>query len=155
MKKKVVIPVIAVIIILSCTGCNPKTGTMTCTMTSYPADGIKLKSTYKANYKNNEVEKLISVDKVIVEEKDYLDVYEEKLTELYQPYTSLKYYKNDIKIKDKTLTSRTSINYAKIDTDKLIEINSGNAQLIKHGKVFISDLERAYKQNGFNCKKEG
>ena len=67
----------------------------------------------------------------------------------------LDYYQNNIKIKGKTLTSTTTINYAKIDTDELIRIDEGNGQLIKNGKVNINDLEEAYKQNGFNCKKEG
>ena len=68
---------------------------------------------------------------------------------------TLEYYQNNIKIKSKTLTSTTTINYAKIDTDELIKIDEGNGQLIKNGKVNINDLEEAYKQNGFNCKKEG
>lgn len=155
MKKKLVLPIIAMIIVISCTGCNPKTGTMTCTMSSYPTDGIKLRSIYKADYKNNVVQKLTSTDEVMVEDKTYLETYEEKLTELYQPYKNLEHYKNDIKIKGKKLTSTTIINYAKIDTDELIKIDAGNAQLINNGKVNISDLEDAYKQNGFNCKKEG
>lgn len=155
MKKKLLLPIIVITVIFSCTGCNPKTGTMTCTMTSYPTDGIKIKSVYKADYKNNVVQKLTSLDKVIVEEKENLDTYEERLTELYQPYKNVEYYKNNIKIKGKTLTNTTIINYAKIDTDALIKIDRDNARLIKNGKVNISDLESAYKQNGFNCKKEG
>ena len=128
---------------------------MTCTMSSYPTDGIKLRSVYKADYKNNVVQKLTSTDQVTVEDKSYLDIYEEKLNELYEPYKNLEYYKNNIKIRNKTLTSTTIINYAKIDTDQLIKIDEGNGQLIKNGKVNIDDLKKAYKQNGFSCKKEG
>lgn len=155
MKKKITFLLVTIIILISCTGCNPETGTMTCTMSSYPTTGITLKSIYKAEYKNNTVKKLTSKDQVIVEEKEYLDTYEEKLTELYEPYKNLKYYKNEIKIKGKTLTSITTINYAKIDTEKLIQIEEGNGQLIKKGKVDIEDLEEAYRQNGFNCKRRG
>ena len=74
---------------------------------------------------------------------------------MYEPYKNLEYYKNNIKIRNKTLTSTTIINYAKIDTDQLIKIDEGNGQLIKNGKVNIDDLKKAYKQNGFSCKKEG
>lgn len=155
MKKQLILPLLSILVLIGCTGCTPETGTMTCTMSSYPADGIKLRSVYKANYKNNIVKKLISTDQVTVEDKEYLNTYEEKLEELYQPYKKLEYYQNNIKIKSKTLTSTTNINYAKIDTDELIKIDEGNGQLIKNGKVNINDLEEAYKQNGFNCKKEG
>lgn len=156
MKRKSIFLSIFIILLVTicCTGCNPETGTMTCTMSSYPADGITLKSVYKADYQNNIVQKLSSTDQVIVEDKTYLNTYKEKLNELYEPYKNLDYYKNSITIKNKTLTSITEINYAKIDTDKLIKIDEGKKQLIKNGKVSIKDLEKAYKQNGFNCKKK-
>lgn len=155
MKRNLLSIFFILLITICCTGCNPETGTMTCTMSSYPTDGIKLRSVYKADYKNNVVQKLTSTDQVTVEDKSYLDTYEEKLNELYEPYKNLEYYKNNIKIKNKTLTSTTIINYAKIDTNQLIKIDEGNGQLIKNGKVNIDDLKKAYKQNGFNCKKEG
>lgn len=157
MRNKRILLSISIILLVTicCTGCNPETGTMTCTMSSYPTDGIKLRSVYTADYKNNLVQKLTSTDQVIVEDKSYLNTYEEKLNELYEPYKNLKYYKNSIKIKGKTLTSTTIINYAKIDTNQLVKIDKGNGQLIKKGKVNIDDLKNAYKQNGFNCKKEG
>lgn len=154
-KNKIILSIFMILFMtICCTGCNPETGTMTCTMSSYPTDGIKLKSVYKAEYKNNIVKILKSTDQVTVEDKDYLNTYEEKLAELYEPYKNLKYYKNEIEIKGKTLTSTTIINYDKIDTDMLIKIDEGNSQLIKNGKVDIDDLKEAYKQNGFNCKKQ-
>lgn len=142
-------------IIICCTGCNPKSGLLTCTMTSYPTDGITLQSTYKANYKDEVVTKLTTIEKVIAEEEDNLDIYKEKIEELYKDYQGLDHYKNTLKIKDNVLTSKTVINYNKIDTDKLIEASAGNRSLIKDGKVNIDDLKDMYQQNGCNCKKEG
>jgi hypothetical protein len=40
----------------------------------------------------------------------------------------------------------------KIDTKKLIEIDSANSQLIKDGKVKISDVKSLYEQLGATCK---
>lgn len=155
MIKRKLIPLLVLVFIISCTGCSKKTGIMTCTMTSYPIDGIKLRSVYQAKYQNNIVKKLTSIDQVTAEDKSYLATYEERLNELYKDYKNLDYYHNTIKIKNKTLTSTTVINYAKIDTDQLIKIEEGNKQLIKNGQVNINDLEDAYKETGFNCKKEG
>ena len=80
---------------------------------------------------------------------------QEKIDELYSGYQDIEYYENKTKIKGNTLTSTTLIDYNKVNTDKLIEIDNGNASVIKNGKVEINNLEKLYKQNGCNCKKEG
>ena len=140
MKKKTLLLILVIGII---TGCAPKTGTMTCTMKTYPTKGITIRSTY------------IATEKITAEEKDNLEVYQEKIDELYADYQDIDYYQNNTKIKGNTLTSTTLIDYNKVDTDKLIEVDSGNAGVIKNGKVEINNLEKLYKQNGCNCKKEG
>ena len=152
MKKKTLLLILVIGII---TGCAPKTGTMTCTMKTYPTNGITIRSTYIATYKNNQVAKLKTIEKITAEEKDNLEVYQEKIDELYAGYQDIEYYQNKTKIKGNTLTSTTLIDYNKVDTDKLIEVDSGNAGVIKNGKVEINNLEKLYKQNGCNCKKEG
>ncbi len=152
MKKIKYIFVILVSLLLT-TACNPTTGTLTCTMSSYPTDGITLRSTYTAEYKNNIVTNLKTEEQVIAEDKDNLETYQEKIEELYQGYQGLDYYENKTSIKGNTLTSTTNINYSKVDTDKLIEIDDGNANMIKDGKVNIDDLQQMYKDNGCNCKK--
>lgn len=154
MKQKIILPLVLVVIILGCTGCNPETGTMTCTMSSYPTEGITLRSTYTAQYKNNIVIELETVEQVIAEDKDNLATYKDRIEELYNGYQGLDHYENKTTIKDNILTSTTTIDYSKINTDKLIEIDSGNAKLIKDGKVNINDLQDMYRQNGCNCKKE-
>ena len=152
MKSKLIF--LFVTIVIFCTGCQPQSGTMICTMSSYPADGITLQSVYTAKYKDNIVTKLKTIEKVISDEEENLKVYQEKIEELYSEYQDIPYYDNQIDIKDDTLTSTTVIQYDKIDTDKLIEIGRGNASVIKNGKVEIKDLESLYQQNGCNCKRK-
>lgn len=145
--------VILALLVLT-TGCTaPETGTMTCTMSSYPAEGITLKSTYEADYKNKIVTYLKTVEQVIVEDESTLDQFEESIKELYQNYDGIDYYNNEITRKDNVLTSTTKINYQKVDTDKLIEADNNNANMIKDGKVNIDDLKELYQNNGCNCKK--
>ena len=151
MKRKIVI--LSILCVIFCTGCNPETGTMICTMSSYPTDGITLKSTYTATYKENTVTKLKTVEQVIADDKDNLDVYKERIEELYQGYQNIKYYTNKTNILGDTLTSTTVINYNKVDTEKLIKVDSNNGNIIKNGKVNIDDLRKMYEQNGCNCKK--
>ena len=152
MKKKTLLLILVIGII---TGCAPKTGTMTCTMKTYPTKGITIRSTYTAEYKNNIVRTLETTEQVTAEDKDNLEVYEERIQELYQGYQGIDYYQNKTEIKGNTLTSTTNINYEKVDTDKLIEVDSDNGGIIKNGKVNIDDLREMYEQNGCNCKKEG
>ena len=123
-------------------------------MSSYPTEGITLRSTYTAQYKNNIVTELETVEQVIAEDEDNLETYKDRIDELYNGYQGLDHYENKTTIEDNTLTSTTTIDYSKVDTDKLIEIDSGNAKLIKDGKVNIDDLQDMYRQNGCNCKKE-
>lgn len=153
MKAKKILPIFILVLLL--TGCNPKTGKMTCTMSSYPTDGITLRSTYIAKYKNNVVTNLKTVEEITAENKDNLAIYKDKIKELYKGYKGINYYKNSLKQKGHTLTSITTIEYDKVNTKKLIEVNSGNASIIKNRKVNIDDLKRMYKRNGCNCKKEG
>ena len=77
----------------------------------------------------------------------------EEIFLLYKEYKDLDYYKHNINIKNKTLTSTTNINYKKIDTDKLIEIEPGNKQLIENGKITIDKIEDLYKSNDCICKR--
>ena len=106
MKKKTLLLILVIGII---TGCAPKTGTMTCTMKTYPTNGITIRSTYIATYKNNQVAKLKTIEKITAEEKDNLEVYQEKIDELYSGYQDIEYYQNKTKIKGNTLTSTTLI----------------------------------------------
>ena len=75
--------------------------------------------------------------------------YSEKLEAKYK---DVKYYDYDIQVKNGVLTSTVDINYAKIDTDKLIEIDSANGTLIKDGKIKLEDLKSAYETIGASCE---
>lgn len=147
--------IIVFIALILCTGCQPESGTLVCTMSSYPAEGITLRSIYTAKYKNNVVTKLKTVEKVISVNKENLEVYQEKIEQLYSEYQDIPYYDNQIDVENDTLIATTVIQYDKVDTEKLIEIGSGNASVIKDGKVDVNNLADLYRQNGCNCSWEG
>ncbi len=63
--------------------------------------------------------------------------YKEQIEKIYTPYKDIKYYTYNVTIDGNKLVSTVDINYAKIDTKKLIEIDSANSQLINDGKVKI------------------
>lgn len=148
--KKIIALLFLLIII---TGCSKPNGTLICTTTTNPIEGTTISSKYIATYKNNYVTNLKTIEKITVGKKSDLELYKEKIEELYKDYKDIKYYKNKISIKNKTLTSTTTINYKKIDTNKLIEIAPGNKNIIEDGKVPINKVKDYYTSNGFNCKK--
>ena len=66
-------------------------------------------------------------------------------------FKNLKYYDYDVNISGDTLTRIVRINYAKIDTDKMLEIDSSLEQLIKNGRIAVQDIKELYEQIGAVC----
>ena len=116
------------------------------------SNGIDIKTEYKIYYDNMYVTKLISKEEVNCDDDEVLIEYRDILKEKYSLYNDVKYYDNSVKLKNNTLTSITEINYKKIDTKKLISIDSANRSIIKNDKVYIKDIYKIYKNSGAKCK---
>ncbi len=141
------------ILILTVTGCgSEKNESMTCTRTTNQ-NNIKTSLKYNINYTNDYVTRVKSVETVESSNIDILNTYKEQIESLYSAYKNVKYYEYNVKIEDSKLTSTVDINYEKINTDKLLEIDSANGQLIKDGKIKVSDIKSVYESMGAICKK--
>lgn len=152
--KKVLSILVVFVGILVFTGCESNAEkTMNCTRSATITSGIKMDLDYKITYKGDYVTYIESVEKVISDDEDVLDAYKDQLETEYEPYADLDHYSSKVAIKGDTLTSTTKIDYAKIDTDKLIEIDSANSTLIeKDGKLKISTVQSLYESVGATCK---
>ncbi len=143
------------IIISTClflTGCDVmKDGTMTCTRKESKS-GISLDLSYTVDYADGFVTKISSSEKITADDSSVLDLYKEKIEEQFEPYKDVEYYNYDVSIKDNTLSSKTIIEYDKIDTSKMIEIDSNNGQLIKNGKISIKTLKSYYESLNISCE---
>lgn len=150
--KKILLPIFLITICLF-TGCGAKEEkTMTCTRTLNQS-GIKMDFNYTVDYKGDYVTNLKVVEKVISDDEEILETYKDQVEAIYEPYDGIKYYDYSVEIKDDALISTLNINYSKIDTDKMLEVDSSNKQVIKDGKVKLADVEAIYKQLGFSCEK--
>lgn len=129
-----------------------KEQTMECSRKATVTEGVELDVNYTVTYVGEDVKKVYSNEKVISENKQYLEAYKTQVENIYSPYKDLKYYDTNIRIEGNTLISEATIDYDKVDTDKMIEIDSANATLIKDGKVKVSDLKTAYSALGAICK---
>ena len=57
-----------------------------------------------------------------------------------------------IKSEKVLVISKVDINYSKIDTNKLIEIDKANSQIITDGKIKVSSVKSLYEKLGATCK---
>ncbi len=157
MKKKFKIwqIVLGVCSLLLITGCGKSSNfeSMTCTRTMNQNE-IKTSLKYNVQYEGDYVSKIKTIETIETDNVDTLNTYKEQIESLYSPYKDVEYYKYDVDINDNKLTSTVDINYKKVDTDKLLEIDSANGQLIKDGKIRVDDIKSVYESLGAICKKD-
>lgn len=147
--------VLGVFILLLVTGCgnSNNTSSMTCTRTM-DQNNIKTSLKYNVEFKDGYVLRIKSVETVETSSSDILDTYKEQIESLYSPYQDVDYYEYNVEIEDNKLTSTVDINYEKVDTDRLLEIDSANGQLIKDGKISVNDIKSVYESLGAICEED-
>lgn len=152
MKKGLLLSVVLLLVVVV-TGCGKvTTKTMTCTMKGMVSEGITMKNEYKVTYTGKYVDMVESIESVTSDSEKVLETYKETIEAMYAPYKDIKYYDYDVTINGDTLTSVAKINYAKIDTKAMIEVNSANKALLGDGKLALDDLKEVYKQMGADCE---
>ncbi len=151
MKKGILIACLSLVLL---TGCGAETEkTMKCSRT-LDQNGIKADLQYNVIYKGSDVVKVSSVEKMEVNNEDVdLEAFKKNVENTYAAYSELDHYDVNVTVKDNVLTSKVDIDYSKIDTDKMIKIDSGNGQIIKDGKVNVDDLKKLYESQGITCEK--
>lgn len=150
--KKILAAIIIVGTVLF-TGCGAeKEKTMKCSRTINQAT-IKMNLTYNVTYKGDYVTKIKSSEEITTEDNSTLESYKTQLESTTASFKDIEHYDHEVKIDGNTLTSTITIDYEKIDTDKLIEIDSSMKQIIKDGKISVETIEALYSQLGVTCEK--
>mgnify|MGYP002085116373 CR=1 FL=1 len=143
---------VLVLSILVLTGCGKdKKEVMTCTRT-LNQNNVEMGFTYKINYTGDYVNTIETTEEVKSENAEYLNTLKTAVENTYAPYKNVEHYNYNVKIDGNKLVSTTKIDYDKIDTKKLIELDSANGKLIKDGKVKMNDLKQVYESLGATCK---
>ena len=124
---------------------------MTCTRT-LNQNNVEMGFTYKINYTGDYVNTIETTEEVKSENAEYLNTLKTAVENTYAPYKNVEHYNYNVKIDGNKLVSTTKIDYDKIDTKKLIELDSANGKLIKDGKVKMNDLKQVYESLGATCK---
>lgn len=155
MKKIKFITIILVCILLMTSGCGKeekktKESILECTR-NITKENITIDLKYTITYQGNYVQKLVNVNKIISTKNTDLNAYKERLEGDFEPHKGMD---NEIKIDNNTLTGTTTIDYSKIDTDKLLNVDSGYSEPNKAGKIKLSPMEDLYANVGMTCKKK-
>ena len=139
MKKIIISATIIIVLILTVIiGYNIKiySGTLVCTNT-YEEDSVSFKTTYKVEYKKKYATKLVSIETINTYDVTLLNDYKTNLEMMYLRFNEIPHYQNTISIKENTLTSKTIINYSKIDLDELIKVDSSFNEVITESIVIL------------------
>lgn len=151
---------ILIICLIFITGCKSETeieegklSTITCSReaTIESDSSAKASLTYKIYYSGDFIKILNSIEKVTSSNSDTLDSYESAYRSIIKNYEGLKYYDNKITRDDNSVISDTTINYGKIDTDKLLEIEGSEDNVIVNGKVKVDNWKSFAKKFGVTC----
>ena len=152
MKRKYLFLAVTMLVVFLVTGCSSsEEKTMTCTRTMNQS-GMKTNLNYKVTYSGDYVNRVQSEESIETSDTTTLNTYKEQIENVYTPYKDIEYYTYNVTVNGNKLVSTVDINYAKIDTKKLIEIDSANSQLINDGKVKLSSVKSLYEQLGATCK---
>lgn len=158
LKMKKVMIKISLIVLVSflITGCGSGTvasadGVKNCSRTGEVDNGSS-KMNYEVYYEGDYVTVIHSMEEIISDDSSVLDTYEEAYKNIFKQYENLEYYDNTITRSDNTVISDTTINYAKIDIDKLLEIEGEEDNVIEDGKVKLSTWLTFAKKFGVTCE---
>lgn len=149
--KKILAIAVACLSLVFLTGCGAEQKTLKCSRTMNQ-NGAELNLQYEVLYTGNYVDIVRSTEKVTSDNQKLLETYKETVEEQYKPYKDIEHYDYNVSIEGNVLTSTTNIDYTKIDTVKMIEIDSVNSQLFQDGKVKLDTVKALYTQMGITCE---
>ncbi len=119
---------------------------------SAESDNVSIKLSYEVYYQDDYVKKVIATDKVTSSDSSILNQYTESYEKIYSAYDGLDHFSNKITVTKNTMTSVTEIDYAHIDTEKLLKIEGSDDNVIdENGRVPLKDFISFYEKYGAEC----
>ena len=125
---------------------------MVCTRKATVTEGVTLDVKYTVDYTGEYINKVYSNEKVTSSNAQYLEAYKEQVDKIYAPYKNIEHYNTNVRIEGNTLISEATIDYDKIDTNKMLEVDSSLGQIIKDGKIKLADMKAMYTSIGAICE---
>lgn len=125
---------------------------LSCTREANAGTGVDVDLSYEVYYQGEYIQILHSIEAITTENQDTLDEYETAYKSIAKNYEGLKYYDQTVTRTNNKVSNDTVINYGKIDTNKLLEIEGEEDNIIKDGKVKLNDWLSFAKKFGTKCE---
>lgn len=113
-------------------------GKLKCSQEVDAEEGLEVEIKYYVDYRRGNILKLRSISKVTGSNNEKLDVYEEAYKGVASHYKGLEHYITKVIRDSNSVTYDTTINYDKIDTKKLLEIEGEEDNIVVRGKAKLS-----------------
>ena len=127
-----------------------KKGTLLCTRSATATNAEPFFS-YIIDYKNDEILKIQSTEGITSSDSKVLDEYEEAYRKIASYYVDIKYYDTKVKRESDKVTWETTINYQKVDLNKLLELEGEENNIIENGKAKLSSWLELGEKVGTTC----
>lgn len=168
MKNKNKLLVLSLFCLLLITGCGSKNKVisngkkvntskmqvMHCKREATASNGIDVELKYDLYYNGENLNILHSMEKVTSSKSENLDTYEDAYKKIHENYKGLEYYDAKVERSKDSVTSDITINYEKIDIEKLLEIEGEEDNIIKNGKAKVDEWITLAKKFGTKCEEE-
>ena len=128
-------------------------GKLKCSREAYASTGVDVDLTNEIEYKEGYITLLHSVDKITSDNQESLDLYEDAYKKIAKNYEGLKYYDITISRTSNSVINDVVINYEKIDTKKLLDIEGEEDNVIVNGKVLLETWVGFAEKFGIVCEK--
>lgn len=130
-----------------------KSGTLYCTRSGTAPNATPFFE-YTIKYRNDELLELHSVEGITSEDQETLDSYADAYESINSNYQNLKYYDTKVIKNSDSVTRDTTINYAKIDLEELLEIEGTENNIIENGTASLSAWLELASKFGTTCTEQ-
>ncbi len=129
-----------------------KMGQLKCTRNGKAGQGIITSLNYRLFYTGERLNMIFSEEKVSTSDSNILDTYENAYNKIKSRYEGLEYYDAVVTRGDTTVTNQITINYDKIDIDKLISIEGEKNNIFENKIPKVQKWIELGKKVGVTCE---
>jgi len=125
---------------------------MHCTRSATASSGIEVELGYDLYYTGDSLKILHSVEKVVSSDEESLDLYQDAYQKIQDNYKGLDFYEAKVIRNKQDVTSDITINYEKIDIEKLLAIEGEEDNIIENGEAKVSKWKALAEKFGTECE---
>lgn len=123
-----------------------------CVRNATAAAGIEVNIHYDVFYTGDRLNLIHSFEQIMSADENNLDTYEKAYREIHAHYEGLEYYDTSVVRGDTTVTSEITINYDKVDADKLLAIEGETDNIYENKIPKYSKWIALAKRLGITCE---